>query len=111
MTRRDFTKLLAVPALGQGVSTRNVTPTPRGKPSGIPFHAKFDDIAEQGGLLSPTIYCDAEHKDSMIDTVGCCVAFIDYDNDGWQDIFVLCGTRLDADPKEATNRLYHNNRD
>ena len=97
--------------LAQGVSTRNVTPTPRGKPSGIPFHAKFFDIAEQAGLLAPCIYGGADHKDYIIETVGCGVAFIDYDNDGWQDIFVLCGTRLDGDPKDATNRLYHNNRD
>ena len=97
--------------LAQGVSTRNVTPTPRGKPSGIPFHAKFVDIAEQAGLVAPVIYGDPEHKDYIIETVGCGVAFIDYDNDGWQDIFVLCGTRFDGDPKEATNRLYHNNRD
>ncbi len=37
--------------------------------------------------------------------------FIDYDNDGWIDIFLLCGTRRDFPPPEATNRLYHNNRD
>jgi len=39
------------------------------------------------------------------------MAFIDYDNDGWMDIFVLCGTRIEAAPPEATNRLYKNNRD
>ena len=42
---------------------------------------------------------------------GCGCAFIDYDNDGWIDIFLLSGTRLDGDPPEATNRLYKNNRD
>ncbi|HEX4808979.1 MAG TPA: CRTAC1 family protein [Bryobacteraceae bacterium] len=113
ISRRDLLCLLMTPGiklLAQGVSTRNVTPTPRGKPSGIPFHAKFVDIAEQAGLLSPTIYGGVEHKDYIIETVGCGIAFIDYDNDGWQDIFVLCGTRLEGDPKDATNRLYHNNR-
>jgi hypothetical protein len=39
------------------------------------------------------------------------VAFLDYDNDGWLDIFVLCGTRMDSPPPDATNRLYKNNRD
>jgi FG-GAP-like repeat len=37
--------------------------------------------------------------------------FIDYDNDGWLDIFLLTGTHLEGDPPEATNRLCKNNRD
>jgi len=40
---------------------------------------------------------------------GC--AFIDYDNDGWMDIFILCGRRLKDTPPNASNRLYKNNRD
>ena len=40
------------------------------------------------------------------------MAFIDYDNDGWQDIVVLTGRRRTGPtPAEATIRLYHNNRD
>ena len=41
------------------------------------------------------------------------MAFYDYDNDGWLDIFVLNGSRLEGFPKgkEPTNRLYKNNRD
>jgi hypothetical protein len=40
---------------------------------------------------------------------GC--AFFDYDNDGWMDIFILGGRKLEGIPAGATNRLYHNNRD
>jgi len=40
---------------------------------------------------------------------GC--AFIDYDNDGWMDVFILGGRRLESIPPGASNRLYHNNRD
>jgi hypothetical protein len=43
--------------------------------------------------------------------VGCGVAFLDYDNDGWLDIFVLCGTRMDQPVPDSSNRLYKNNRD
>src|SRR6185437_5084950 len=39
------------------------------------------------------------------------VAFFDYDNDGWLDIFVLNGSRLEGSPAGASNRLYKNNRD
>ncbi len=112
--RRDWLKLLAasgVRAWAQGISTRSVKPLPRGKPSGLPFHANFTDIAAAAGLRAPTIYGGVETKQAIIETTGCGAAFLDYDRDGWLDIFVLCGTRLDGNPKEATNRLYHNNRD
>ena len=50
-------------------------------------------------------------KKYIVETMGCGCAFFDYDNDGWMDIFLLSGTRLDGDPQGATNRLYKNNRD
>ncbi len=112
MTRR--TLLATFPtalALAQGVSSRGVRPTPRGKPSGIPFNSRFTDIAAQAGLTSPTIYGGVEKKKYILETVGCGCAFLDYDNDGWLDIFILSGTRLEGDPAGATNRLYKNNRD
>ena len=105
--------LLAVPlvrARGQGVSSRGVKPMPRGKPSGLPWNARFVDIAEQAGLRAPVIYGGAVHKDYILETVGCGVAFIDYDNDGWLDIFILSGTCLESPPAGAHNRLYKNNR-
>ncbi|MEO8370506.1 MAG: CRTAC1 family protein [Candidatus Solibacter sp.] len=112
-TRRDFAALLALPAIparGQGVSTRNVSPTPRGKPSGIPFNARFTDVAAEAGLRAPVICGGTATKSYILETVGCGCAFLDYDNDGWLDIFVLSGTTLAGSP-DATNRLYKNNRD
>lgn len=103
--------LVGVPALGQGVSSRGVKPQPRGKPSGRPFNAHFTDIAKQAGLGQPIVYGGIETKKYIIEVVGAGVAFIDYDNDGWMDLFVLSGTRLEGDPPGASNRLYHNNRD
>ena len=47
-----------------------------------------------------------DHKDYILETVGCGCAFIDYDNDGWLDIFVLSGTRWKAIRPGRTNRLY-----
>jgi enediyne biosynthesis protein E4 len=115
-TRRELLATLAILVMpsatkGEGVSSRNVKPTPRGKPSGIPFLAQFTDVAKPAGLTSPVIYGDEHKKDYILETVGCGVAFLDYDNDGWLDIFILCGTRLDAAAPASTNRLYKNNRD
>jgi len=98
-------------AFAQGVSSRGVKAQPRGKPSGLPFDASFVDIAAQAGLREPLIYGAPDKKTYIIETVGCGCAFFDYDNDGWLDIFLLDGTRLEGAPEGATNRLYKNNRD
>ncbi|MFN3325069.1 MAG: CRTAC1 family protein [Bryobacteraceae bacterium] len=114
LTRRGWLSLLAYPAsklFGQGIASRGVKPLPRGKPSGLPFHAKFTDVARQAGLTAPVIYGGVERKEYILESVGCGVALLDYDNDGWLDIFLLSGTRLDGAPESATNRLYRNNRD
>src|SRR6202035_609702 len=44
---------------------------------------------------------------------GCGVAFYDYDNDGWLDIFLVNGSRLEgfAAGTEPTSHLFRNNRD
>ncbi len=97
-------------AWNQGMSSRGVVPKPRGKPSGRPFDASFTDIAREAGLHTPLVYGGIERKQYILETVGCGAAFFDYDNDGWMDIFLLSGTRLDGNPKDATNRLYKNNR-
>ena len=112
-TRRTFARLLALPAVpffGQGISTRNVKPAPRGKPSGLPFLARFTDVAHAAGLRAPVICGENDHKTYILETVGCGAAFVDYDNDGWLDVLVLSGTRMNG-ASEATNRLYRNNRD
>lgn len=112
-SRREFLLLSSASslAMAQGVTTRDLKPQRRGKASGLPFLAKFTDVAEQAGLVHPVIYGGVHNKTYILETVGCGVAFLDYDNDGWLDIFVLCGTRIDGPVPGATNRLYKNNRD
>ena len=95
---------------GQGISSRGVRPQPRGKPSGRPFLARLTDVAKEAGLAEPIVYGGLDNKSYIIEVVGCGVAFVDYDNDGWMDLLVLNGTRLEGDLPGATNRLYKNNR-
>jgi hypothetical protein len=114
MTRRELMALVGcwpAAARGQGMSRRSVAPMPRGKPSGLPFHSRFTDIAASAGLRAPVIYGGVERKLYLTETVGCGVAFFDFDNDGWLDIFVPGGSRLEGAPAGTTNRLYKNNRD
>ena len=86
LTRRQILALLAYAAAPasttlearsrrQGVSTRGVKATPRGKPSGRPFHSRFTDIAAQAGLPQPTVYGGVDAKQYIIEVVGCGAAF------------------------------------
>jgi len=119
LTRRRFAQLGIGTGLAlsgrrlwaQGVSTHTAKSLPRPKASGRPFNAHFVDIAEAAGLHAPVIYGEAYRKKYILESTGCGCAFIDYDNDGWMDIFVLSGTRLEGAPPGTTNRLYKNNRD
>ena len=78
---------------------------PRQAPSGRPFDAHFVDVASAAGLRTPTIYGGVESKKYILESTGCGCAFIDYDNDGWMDLFLLSGTRLAGAPAGALNRL------
>lgn len=117
-SRRDFLELSVASALGaaslrtsgQGVSDRHVKAQSKAPRSGVPFNSSLSDIAAEAGLHIPTVYGPIDHKDYIVEAVGCGCAFIDYDNDGWIDIFLLCGTRRESVSSDATNRLYHNNR-
>jgi enediyne biosynthesis protein E4 len=75
--------------------------------------ATFIDVAPAAGLNGKTIY-GGEHKNKyLLETTGCGVAFYDYDNDGWLDIFLVNGWRLEGFPagQEPTSHLFKNNRD
>jgi len=73
----------------------------------------FVNVAKESGLNAKTIF-GGEHKNKyLLETTGCGVAFYDYDNDGWLDIFLVNGSRLEGFPKgqEPTSHLFKNNRD
>src|SRR5262249_51367929 len=77
------------------------------------FAVTFTDVTRLASLSTPILFGGVEQKRYIIETNGCGVAFIDYDNDGWMDLLLLSGTTLEGFPagKGPTNRLYHNNRD
>ena len=75
-----------------------------------PF-SHFVDVAESAGLTKVMPYGDGATATYLTEIMGGGCAFIDYDNDGWMDVFILGGRRLESIPPGASNRLYRNNRD
>src|SRR3984957_7972543 len=74
----------------------------------------FQDIAAAAGLTSWKHTMGTPEKKFIIETNGSGVGLIDYDNDGWLDIYLVSGSTPDAmagkapAPKAA---LFHNNHD
>ncbi len=85
----------------------------RGGASADGLGVTFIDVASEAGLNLKTIFGEENKNKYLLETTGCGVAFYDYDNDGWLDIFLVNGWRLEGFPKgeEPTCHLFKNNRD
>jgi hypothetical protein len=81
-----------------------------------PTPAWFVDVAAKAGITVRNVNGGAENKRYIVEATGSGVAIIDYDNDGWPDIYLVNGTELNVDGKRpadatATGHLFHNNHD
>ncbi len=88
----------------------SATPPERPATPSKPF-SQFTDVAQSAGLTQKMYYGVPEAVTYIIEEMGGGCAFFDFDNDGWMDIFILGGRRLEDIPPGASNRLYKNNRD
>jgi hypothetical protein len=103
---RGFTALGAAFALAAAV-------TVAGNGSGGPAASTvtFRDVTQQSGIRF-VHNNGAFGKKFLPETLGPGVAFIDYDNDGWPDIFLVNGMDWPGHAqKHTTPKLYHNNHD
>jgi enediyne biosynthesis protein E4 len=90
-----------------GAAPKSVSAPPNG------LDVNFVNVARESGLNVKTIF-GGEHKNKyLLETTGCGVAFYDYDNDGWLDIFLVNGSRLEGFPagQAPSSHLFKNNRD
>jgi len=88
-------------------------PGPKSPLEGTPLGVSFVDVIKGSGLDVETIYGGVGKNKYLLETTGCGLAFYDYDNDGWLDVFLVNGWRLEgfAKGKEPHCRLFKNNRD
>src|SRR5438046_10134844 len=73
----------------------------------------FTCVSAKVGLTASVVFGGEKTKKYIIETTGTGVAIFDYDNDGWPDIFIVNGTKLEGFPngKAPTSHVYHNNHD
>jgi len=81
-----------------------------------PPPAWFIDVAAKAGILVRDVNGSIEDKRYIIEATGSGVAILDYNNDGWPDIFIVNGTTLPGDKTSTagpppTNHLFRNNHD
>src|SRR5271163_3835066 len=108
-TRRRL--LQAIPAALVSTFVREVWCAIPGAAKISPPFSKFVDVAPSAGLTQTMFYGEGASATYVTEIMGGGCAFFDYDNDGWMDIFILGGRRLESIPSGASNRLYKNNRD
>ncbi|MBI2503436.1 MAG: tetratricopeptide repeat protein [Candidatus Latescibacteria bacterium] len=75
----------------------------RGEHAGV----RFVEVTAQSGLDFVQISGGPPQR-YILEAMTGGAAFLDYDNDGYLDVFLVNGTRLEAPPPEASNRLYRN---
>jgi enediyne biosynthesis protein E4 len=79
-----------------------------------PADPHFVDVAAKAGLTRVT-YCGGPDKDHILESVGTGAGFLDYDNDGRLDVFLVNAWALDEQPSrvrvKGRNALYRNKGD
>src|SRR4051794_32518025 len=120
-SRRILVAAAAIAAVAAGIVVWRATrptpgePGPGGPPAGEPAPGpiRFDDVTA-ASLIDFVHFDPATPYHYIHETIGSGVAWIDYDNDGWPDLFFVQAGPLTGDtPAGAapTHRMYRNNRD
>ena len=81
--------------------------------STAPSEIRFEEIAARSGLDFTTANSPTANK-NQIETMVAGVALLDYDGDGYLDIYLVNGAAIPSLKKDSPvywNRLFHNNHD
>jgi len=107
-SRRGFLQMLG------GSAAAALLPLPASLSRDKAPPALFTDVTAAAGLSrARNVSGSPDDKQFLLEEMGGGVAFFDFDNDGWLDIFLVNGTSLEANVRDSkpTSYLFRNNRD
>src|SRR6266516_7589374 len=109
LCRRRFLQLLGVTGIGSGISAPSLFSAALPPAS----TTAFEEIPASASGISWTHVSGRSPMAHLPETVGAGCAFVDYDNDGWMDIYFVNSGKCDFfDPQPPLrNALYRNNCD
>jgi len=109
LSRRRFLQLLAATGVGSSIWT----PSLSSSAGAVASTTAFEEIPASTSGISWTHVSGRSPMAHLPETVGAGCAFVDYDNDGWMDIYLVNSGPCDFyEPSPSLrNALYHNNRD
>jgi hypothetical protein len=111
---------LVLAAMGAGLLLMNLrvpgqSPAPKKPPASSPV--TYEDVTEKAGIQFKHSFGE-QKLSSIMEATGSGCAWIDYNNDGLLDLYVVSGRYIDGvtrfskhDGVESTNHLYRNNGD
>ena len=107
-SRRRFLQLLGAAGVGGGIWA----PSLFSAAGAVASTAAFEEISATASGIAWTHVSGRSPMAHLPETVGAGCAFVDYDNDGWMDIYLVNSGPCDFyEPSPPLrNALYHNNR-
>ena len=113
LSRRQLLRMFGSAGLGQVLGATGILRTLPGRPFASNVRPAFEEIPPSASGISWTHAAGLSPEMYLPETVGPGCAFLDYDNDGWMDIYLVNSGRCDfyTPSRPLHNALYHNNRD
>jgi enediyne biosynthesis protein E4 len=113
LSRRQLLQLSGCTGLGYFLGGSSAFRNLSGSPFAASASPAFEEIPPAASKISWTHVAGLSPEMYLPETVGPGCGFIDYDNDGWMDIYLVNSGRCDfyTPSQPLRNALYHNNRD
>jgi hypothetical protein len=101
---------VAPPSAAPGEQAAAPSPSPSPTPPRPSGAIEYTDVSAEAGIRFKH-NSGAFGKKYLPETIGAGGAFLDYDNDGWQDIFLVNSKDWTESKRRSFSALYHNNKD